>query len=42
MIELECVELLLDPCSGVLESLDAAGVDCDSSPVHEAADGDPI
>ena len=38
MFEFECVELLMDPASGVLESLDAAGVECDLCAPDEAAD----
>lgn len=38
MYESECVELLMDPASGVLESLDAAGVECHLCAPEEATD----
>lgn len=42
MIELDCIELMLDPGSGVLESLDAAGVECDCCTPHKTADSESI
>lgn len=40
MIGFECMELLMDPGNGVLESLDAAGVECDRCAPDRADDDD--
>ncbi|MFP7721388.1 hypothetical protein [Lysobacter sp. A3-1-A15] len=34
MNDIECIELLLDSGTGILEAMDAAGLDCDCTPLR--------